>query len=82
MMSIDVEGHELPVLYSVDWQRQMPSIIIIELWSRPARQAINDEIFDFLSERGYCVAAICGADNIIFGHSDWIAHQSDSRQSG
>tara|TARA_Y100000052_G_scaffold27206_1_gene34177 strand:+ start:255 stop:1841 length:1587 start_codon:yes stop_codon:yes gene_type:complete len=41
-LSVDVEGFELPVLQSNDWQRYRPMFVIAEALSDDAQQQIND----------------------------------------
>lgn len=72
VLSIDVEGHELPVLKSLDWSRQSPQLIVVEMWGRDSRDATNHEVSELLSGRGYSVLAHCGPDNTVFGHADFV----------
>jgi len=70
-MSIDVEGHELEVLKSINWERQSPRFIVIELWSDPQRAKVKSQILDLLEATGYSTVTYCGPDNVIFGHGRW-----------
>lgn len=70
LMSIDVEGHEWPVLQSVDWRRQSPRVIVIEIWSSAQRELPERPVLEFLATKGYEVVTSCGPDNFILRHQD------------
>ena len=58
-MSIDVEGFEIPVLESNDWNKYRPSIILIEYVANPKF------ITTFLPRRNY-IPVFRNAENIIY----------------
>ena len=57
--SLDIEGYEMQVLISNDWERFRPSLLLIET-NRNANQ-----IYEYLFDQGY-IAAYCNGTNTIF----------------
>jgi FkbM family methyltransferase len=53
-LSIDVEGLDLDVLKSNNWIKYRPRIIVVEKFSEGLDLLINDKIYQFLNEIGYC----------------------------
>lgn len=53
VMSVDVEGFDLNVLKSNDWDSFKPKIILVELQSRSIPEVIDSEINIYLSGFGY-----------------------------
>lgn len=53
LLSIDVEGEDLGVLNSNDWDKYRPEVIIIEALSAPLLSLGVDPAVAFLIERGY-----------------------------
>ena len=51
LVSIDVEGAELEVLNSFDWNRQKPRVFIIETWE--GNSASNNQVDALLTAQGY-----------------------------
>lgn len=57
-MSIDVEGLDLMVLQSNDWKRYSPSMILVESIGDDIESIIiRDDIYKFLSKKGYKIVA-------------------------
>lgn len=56
IISIDVEGQELGILKSFDFQKLRPKIFCVETWSY-ANTKKETEIIEFLNEKGYVVTA-------------------------
>jgi FkbM family methyltransferase len=52
-LSIDVEGLDLAVLRSIDWNRYVPRVILIEILSFDFQKLREYEIYNFLSGKGY-----------------------------
>ena len=52
-MSIDVEGLDLEVLYSNDWQTFRPEYILIECLNLSINQLSTNEAYQFLVQEGY-----------------------------
>lgn len=68
--SIDVEGHKLQVLKGVDWTRQSPWFILIEMSGGETRTTIESEIVNLLKEHDYRLASQVSSHNFIFARSD------------
>jgi FkbM family methyltransferase len=64
-LSIDVEGAELSVLESVDWARTTIRVITVEI------NRTDGAIGRFLLERGYCLWAVLGSDEM-YVSKDWL----------
>lgn len=69
-LSLDVEGHELPVLQSLDWESQRPWLILVELWNNEERDDVNKSVRGLLASLGYQQLVQASPDNFIFGHQD------------
>lgn len=53
VLSVDVEGHELPVLKSLDFERYLPKVIIVESHARALEEILNSELYQFIQRRGF-----------------------------
>ena len=53
LLSVDVEGYDLDVLESNDWNRFKPKIIIVECLVTKLVEVKTDPIFIFLKNKGY-----------------------------
>lgn len=51
--SVDVEGLDLEVLRSNDWQRYRPIVVLVEEIGTRLNEALQSESYDFLSSKGY-----------------------------
>lgn len=59
VLSIDVEGQDLSVLKSNDWTTFIPDIVCIETFGTGnVNDLIQSDIYQFLSSRGYQLAAL------------------------
>lgn len=58
LMSIDVEGHELHVLQSNDWETYRPHIIVLELLDTPLRKLEEHPVSLFLRTHGYTPSSL------------------------
>ena len=54
-LSIDVEGLEIKVLLSNNWEKYRPSIILVEVLNTSIEEISNNEIYSFLKAKGYFV---------------------------
>ncbi len=54
-MSIDVEGLDLMVLKSNDWDRYIPRYILIECIGEDIEDIQREDIYTFLKEKGYTI---------------------------
>ena len=58
VLSVDVEGHDLTVLNSNDWDKYIPDLIAVETLSGTfSSNSAGSEIRSFLESKGYEVAA-------------------------
>jgi FkbM family methyltransferase len=53
LLNVDVEGHDLEVLESNDWERFKPRVIVVELLGRGFAEMERTALFQFLTARGY-----------------------------
>lgn len=53
LLSIDVEGHDLEVLNSLDLGRYRPQLIVIEMHGFDVTCPAGNPVYDYLAERGY-----------------------------
>ena len=53
ILNVDVEGHDLDVLASNDWDRFKPRIIVVELLGVGLAQMQETALYQFLTARGY-----------------------------
>lgn len=53
LLSIDVEGIELKVLQSLDFERYQPKVIIVEAHLRSLEELLSSELYGFLKGQGY-----------------------------
>ncbi len=53
LLSVDVEGFELKVLKSLDFERFQPKIVVVESQARALNQVLNSEVYRYLTARGY-----------------------------
>lgn len=64
-VSLDVEGLELPILKSIDFDRNKPIVWVVEQKSKTVEESLNSEICRFMKAQGYSVGAITN-QNIFF----------------
>jgi FkbM family methyltransferase len=72
MLSIDVEGFDLEVLKSNDWERFKPRVVCVEEWPSTLDKNQESEIRKFLVTQGYEHSAYSGLSSI-FVHQDFLA---------
>ncbi len=56
-LSIDVEGHDLQVLRSLDFSKYRPSLIIVEMHGFDMEQPTDNEVYNFMHTQGYKLSA-------------------------
>jgi FkbM family methyltransferase len=66
LLSIDIEGHELPALRSIDLQRWQPALICLEVATADGQR--NHGALDHLMRQGYAVTLDLGL-NIVLGRT-------------
>ena len=67
-MSIDVEGLDLQVLKSNNWDKYCPRIILSEILTSSLNDLINDPITIFLASKGYHMYGKC-INTVIYRHN-------------
>ncbi|MBF0135823.1 MAG: FkbM family methyltransferase [Magnetococcales bacterium] len=60
LLSVDVEGHDLSVLQSNDWERFVPRVILVEMHFSTLESLFRSPLFEFLREKGYDLVNILG----------------------
>ena len=53
MLKIDVEGHELEVLKSNNWNKYSPNVIVCELINVDFSRLFKNKIYIYLKKRNY-----------------------------
>jgi len=56
-LSVDVEGLDLKVLESNDWDKYQPKVILVEIINISLNSLINESIYQFLVSKGYFLFA-------------------------
>ena len=62
LLSVDVEGAELGVLQSADWNRFRPAIIVVEEWTSPIEHVTP--VSTYLSSLEYELVALTGFSSV------------------
>lgn len=73
-MSVDVEGLDLEVLQSNDWERFRPKVILVELLSSSLSSISSDPVYKFLAGNGYSVFAKA-VQTVFFASHEFMAEQ-------
>lgn len=55
LLSVDAEGHDLPVLQSLDFKRYQPKLIAVEMQEKTLDEILKSELFGFLRIKGYAL---------------------------
>ena len=64
-LSVDVEGLDLEVLESNNWEKYQPLFVLVESHSLDIKQIIDSELYRFMSSQGYKLVSIA-AITLIF----------------
>jgi len=65
LLNVDVEGLDLEVLESNDWNKFKPSVVVVENSDFNIENPFSDEIYKFMKEKGYKLYATTGL-SIVF----------------
>ena len=57
LMTIDVDGMDLPVLRTNDWTRFAPRLLLVETFEKDLRRVLASELAQFLLDLGYVPVA-------------------------
>lgn len=60
LLSIDVEGLDLEVLKSLDFNCYKPRLVAVETNASTLNDVLHTEVYQFLTDRGYVMLAWCG----------------------
>lgn len=52
-LTVDAEGHDLPVLQSLDFDRYRPQLIAVEMQEATLDEILETELYPFLTGKGY-----------------------------
>jgi len=52
-LSVDVEGYDLPVLESNNWNTYRPKVVLVELLNRSMEKLKSDPVVLFLEKKNY-----------------------------
>ena len=70
-LSVDVEGYELEVLQSNNWQKYVPRVVLCEDLTLTNLEEIgNSEVYNFLRAKGYGLFSKC-FHTLIFAHASF-----------
>jgi FkbM family methyltransferase len=64
-LNVDVEGFDLKVLQSNDWNKFRPTYILVEDLTFDVNHAEKSETLSFLSSKGYSLTSKCGVTLIL-----------------
>lgn len=81
VLSIDIEGHELTILHSIDFVKYRPIAVLIEMIPYSTGLVIDEKdenILSFMDEHGYAEFAFTGI-NSIFVDRHVVNHVNDMR---
>lgn len=53
LLSIDVEGHELPVLRSLDFELYKPKVLVVELHEETIEAILEHELYKYITSKKY-----------------------------
>jgi len=56
-MSIDVEGHELKILKSNNWEKYAPDYLLVEILNCNFNEVLGNELYNFIINKGYKLVA-------------------------
>ena len=68
-LSVDVEGHDLKVLKSLDFDQYCPKVICVESWASDIGEVMQGELYVFAASKGYRLVNWMNR-NLIFLHQD------------
>lgn len=57
ILSVDVEGWDLQVLKSLDWNTYRPKVVLVEQYAGSVEELMVSELYKFISEKGYLFVA-------------------------
>lgn len=70
LLNVDVEGHELSVLSTFDFNTYAPDIITCEIHGKTLEDVINTKVYQLILQNGYHCLSYCGF-TAIFARNGW-----------
>jgi FkbM family methyltransferase len=64
LLSVDVEGWDLKVLHSNNWERYRPFVVMVETHGMNLGNVAANPVYSFLGEQGYTLVSHCFATSI------------------
>lgn len=55
LLSIDVEGHELSVLRSLNFEEYKPKVLVVELHAEKIENVLESDLYKFIRGKHYCL---------------------------
>ena len=55
LLTIDVEGHELPVLRSLNFEKYKPKVLVVELHEEKIESILENEIYQYIQSQKYAL---------------------------
>lgn len=73
LVSIDIEGHELDALQSLDWSRGRPKVFCVETltYSETKKERKQTETIDWMEKNGYRLLADTFINSIFVDEKSW-----------
>lgn len=65
LLNIDIEGHEMPALQSLDFQRFTPGVVLVEIHQLDFGKLAENEIYAFMRSKAYTMVA-CSLITAVF----------------
>lgn len=53
VLSIDVEGHELPVLESLNFETYKPKVLVVEIHAETIEEILSSELYKYIKNQKY-----------------------------
>jgi len=72
LLSIDVEGHDLNVLKSNDWNKYKPQLIVVEQFCESIDEILKTDIYKFLKSKEYDIVGFTGM-NVLYERNSNIS---------
>ena len=70
VLNVDVEGHEMVVLGSFDFEKFSPDVIVCEIHGENIEQIIEKTVYNLIKGNGYHCISYCGS-TAIFARNGW-----------
>ena len=68
-LSVDTEGHEVPVLRSLDFDRYHPKVVCVETWLESLEEVQQSALYELMTGKGYFLSNWIGL-NLMFRYRE------------